>query len=115
MSTTFDEREQAFERRSVQEEDMRFRARVRRNLLLGGWACERIRIRNDAAARLIEAFTDLGIVTADEPLLAMLQAELKTAGVEETLPSLRKEMEQRAALVWAEQRVGVALDQGSSV
>lgn len=111
--TTFDEREQAFERRFVHDEEARFRVRTRRNLLLAGWACERMRLEKDAAGRFIESFTDRGVLTADEPLLEMLRADLRAAGVDETLPSLRREMEECAALARATERVGVALDQGS--
>lgn len=110
--TPFDEREQAFERRFVHDEEARFRVRTRRNLLLAGWACERMGLEKDAAGRFIESDTDRGVITADEPLLEMLQAG--RAGVDEALPTLRREMEQCAALARAAERVGVALDQGSS-
>lgn len=110
--TTFDEREQAFVRRFVHDEEQRFRARVRRNLLLATWASEQMRLEGDAAARFVEDFTDRGVLTTDEPLVAELQADLKAAGVEETLAALRKEMERCAAIARAEQRVGLALDQG---
>ena len=113
--TTFDEREQAFERRFVQDEETRFRTRVRRNLLLATWACERMGLEKDAAARFVEDFTDRGVLEADEPLVTELQADLKAAGVEETLLALRKEMERCAAIARAEQRVGLALDQGRPV
>ena len=112
--TTFDEREQAFERRFAHDEEVRFQVRTRRNLLLATWACERMRLEEEAAARFVEDFTDRGVLTADEPLIAELRADLKAAGIDETLPALRKEMERCAALARAEQRVGLALDQGSS-
>ena len=112
--TTFDEREQAFERRFVHDEEVRFRVRNRRYLLLAGWACARMGLGKDAAGRFIESFADRGVITADEPLLEMLQADLRAVGVDETLPSLRREMEQCAALARAAERIGVALDQGSS-
>ncbi|KQO89653.1 hypothetical protein ASF36_22540 [Methylobacterium sp. Leaf90] len=112
--TAFDERKQAFEHRFVHGEEQRFRVRTRRNLLLATWACERMRLHGDAAQRFVEDFTDRGVLTADERLLAELHADLVSAGVEETLPALRSEMERCAALARAEQRVGLALDQGSS-
>lgn len=112
--TMFDEREQAFERRFVHEEEQRFHARSRRNQLLATWACERMQLHGDAAQSFVEDFTERGVLTADEPLLAELHADLKKAGVEETLPALRKELERCAALARAEQRVGLALDQGFS-
>lgn len=113
--TTFDEREQAFERRFVQDEETRFRVRNRRNQLLAAWACERMRLGKDTAARFVEDFTERGVLEADEPLVAELQADLKAAGFDETLPALRKEMERCAAIARAEQRVGLALDQGRPV
>ncbi|GJD90410.1 hypothetical protein BHAOGJBA_3949 [Methylobacterium hispanicum] len=104
--TTFDARERAFERRFVQEEDARFRARTRRNLLLAAWACERMRLGAEAADRFVETFTDAGVVTGDGPLLSRLQADLRAAGVEETLPALRRELDRCAALARAERRAG---------
>ncbi|WP_264213356.1 DUF1476 domain-containing protein [Leisingera thetidis] len=38
--TTFDEREQAFEAKFAHDEEMQFKARARRNKLLGLWAAE---------------------------------------------------------------------------
>jgi hypothetical protein len=112
--TMFDKREQAFECRFAREEEERFRGRTRRNLLLATWACERMRLHGDAAQRFIDDFSDRAVLMDDEPLLAEFHADLKAAGLEETLPALRKEMERCAALARAEQRVGLALDQGSS-
>ncbi|MER2268278.1 hypothetical protein [Methylobacterium oxalidis] len=73
-----------------------------------------MRLEKEAADRFVETFIGPGVVTGDEPLLAELQADLRAAGAEETLPALRKEIERYAALARAEQRVGFALDQGSS-
>ncbi|MGH1590364.1 ATPase inhibitor subunit zeta [Methylobacterium phyllosphaerae] len=113
--TTFDERERAFERHFVQDEEQRFRARMRRNRLLALWACERMRLPEQAAERFVEAFTDRGVLTADGPLVAELQADLKAAGIEATLPDLHAEMARCAAVAGAELRVGVALDQSRPV
>jgi hypothetical protein len=115
MTTMFDEREQAFERRFAHEEELRFRARTRRNRLLATWACERMRLTGETASDYVASFTESAVVTSDEALIARLQADLRSAGVEETLPALRQEMERCAATARAEQRVGLALDQGSSV
>lgn len=38
--TTFDEREQAFEAKFAHDEEMQFRARARRNKLVGLWAAD---------------------------------------------------------------------------
>lgn len=115
MTTTFDEREQAFERRFAHEEEARFHTRNRRNRLLATWACERMNRTGDAAESYVTSFTESAVVTRDEELLARLHADLRDAGIDETLPVLRKEMERCAVLAQADRRVGLALDQGSSV
>ncbi len=40
--TTFDERENAFEAKFARDEEMQFKARARRNKLLGLWAAEKL-------------------------------------------------------------------------
>lgn len=40
--TTFDKREEAFEKKFVVEEELRFKAEARRNKLLGLWAAEKL-------------------------------------------------------------------------
>jgi len=40
--TTFDKREEAFEQRFAQDEELRFKATARRNKLLGHWAAEKL-------------------------------------------------------------------------
>lgn len=47
--TTFDDRERAFEKKFVMDEDLRFRATARRNKLLGLWAAEKMGIRGSEA------------------------------------------------------------------
>ena len=60
--TTFDEREQSFERQFKHDQELRFKANARRNKLLGLWAAERIGLKGadaEAYARaVVEA--DLG-------------------------------------------------------
>jgi hypothetical protein len=42
MTTTFDQRERAFEMRFAQDEELRFKANARRNRLLGLWAASKM-------------------------------------------------------------------------
>jgi hypothetical protein len=48
--TTFDDREQAFEKKFAHDAEMQFKAEARRNRLLGLWAAERMGLAGDAAA-----------------------------------------------------------------
>ena len=47
--TTFDKREEAFERRFALDEEQKFKAEVRRNKLLGLWVAEKLGMSGDAA------------------------------------------------------------------
>jgi len=47
--TTFDKREEGFEKKFAHDEELRFRANARRNKMLGLWAAEKLGITGDAA------------------------------------------------------------------
>jgi len=47
--TTFDEREETFERKFALDEEQKFKAIARRNRLLGLWAAEKLGKSGDAA------------------------------------------------------------------
>ena len=47
--TTFDQREEGFEKKFALDEELKFKAEARRNRLLGLWAAEKLGIGGDAA------------------------------------------------------------------
>ena len=47
--TTFDKREEGFEKKFAHDEELRFKANARRNKLLGLWAAEKLGISGPAA------------------------------------------------------------------
>ena len=47
--TTFDKREEGFEKKFAHDEELRFKANARRNKLLGLWAADKLGITGDAA------------------------------------------------------------------
>jgi hypothetical protein len=47
--TTFDKREQGFEKKFTIDEELRFKATARRNRLLGDWAAAQLGLTGDAA------------------------------------------------------------------
>ena len=49
MTTTFDKREEGFEKKFALDEEQRFKANARRNKLLGMWAAEKLGIQGPAA------------------------------------------------------------------
>ena len=48
--TTFDKREEGFEKKFAIDEELKFKAEARRNRLLGLWAAEKLGLAGDAAA-----------------------------------------------------------------
>jgi hypothetical protein len=58
--TTFDKREEGFERKFVLDEELKFKAEARRNKLLGLWAAEQLGITGGAASSYAQ-----GVVAAD--------------------------------------------------
>ena len=47
--TTFDKREEGFEKKFAHDEELRFKANARRNKLFGLWAADKLGITGDAA------------------------------------------------------------------
>jgi len=47
--TTFDKREEGFEKKFAHDEELRFKATARRNKMLGLWAAEKLGMSGDAA------------------------------------------------------------------
>src|SRR5438552_12879296 len=62
--TTFDKREEGFEKQFAHDEDLKFKAMARRNKLLGLWAAEKLGITGPAA----EAYAkDVVMADFEEP------------------------------------------------
>ena len=103
--TTFDKREEGFERTFAHDEELKFKATARRNRMLGAWAAEKLGLKGadaDAYARevvvaalegggvfakLRKDFDAKGVVQSDhqihrhmDELLAQAIAQLKAAG-----------------------------------
>jgi hypothetical protein len=80
--TTFNEREQAFEKKYVIDEELRFKAVAKRNKLLGLWAAGKLGLMGDAA----EAYAQ-DVVKADlhEPgeadILRKLEKDFRAKGI----------------------------------
>jgi hypothetical protein len=77
--TSFDKREEGFERAFTLQEELRFKARARRNRRLGDWAAEQLGLsgqaRQDYAGALIER--QVG-APDDETLVAELAKALES-------------------------------------
>jgi len=82
--TTFDKREEAFEKKFAIDEELKFKAEARRNRLVGLWAAEKLGITGDAAtAYAREAVAGAFAEGGDKAVVARLARDLSAKGVTE--------------------------------
>jgi hypothetical protein len=96
--STFDKREEGFERKFAHDEEVRFKARARRNKLLGLWAAQQLGLTGDAA----EAYAkEIVIVDFEEPgdddVFARIRKDFDAKGVAQSDHQIRRTMEELMA------------------
>ncbi len=82
--TTFDKREEGFEKKFAHDEELQFKAMARRNKLLGLWAAEKLgKTGADAEAYAKEVVLADFEEAGDNDVLRKVAADLKAKGVDE--------------------------------
>lgn len=92
--TTFDKREEGFEKKFALDEEQKFKVLARRNRLLGLWAAQKLGITGDAAntyAKEVVAaeFEDAGL----DGVVRKLLRDFAAKGVDVTEQAIRAEMD----------------------
>jgi hypothetical protein len=88
--TTFDEREKAFEKRFALDEELRFKATVRRNKMLGMWAAEKLGLSGpEAEVYAKEVIRADFAQPGDEDLVTKLRADFNAKGIQQSDDSIR--------------------------
>ena len=106
--TTFDKREEAFEKKFALDEQQKFRVDVRRNRLLGLWAAERLGMAGDAAAAYAKDVVAADLEEAgDGDLVRKLLGDLSSKGVPVTEELIRAKINEFAARAAAEVKAGI--------
>jgi hypothetical protein len=105
--TTFDKREEGFEKKFALDEELKFKAEARRNKLLGLWAAEKLGIAGDAAgayARDVVAadFEEAG----DKDVLHKVLGDLTAKGDGVTEAEIRAKMGELMAVAVAQVTAG---------
>jgi len=107
--TTFDDREQAFERMFVHDEETRFRALARRNTVLGRWAAEQLGLSGPAASAYVDEIKKTIVVAqADEQVVRKLLHDFESADVPLSEGEIRERMAELLAKAIAEIRSDAA-------
>jgi hypothetical protein len=103
--TTFDKREEAFEKKFALDEDLKFKAEARRNRLLGLWVAEKLGIAGDAAVTYArEAVAGASAGGGDRAVLARVVSDLSAKGITED--EIRKQMTELLAQAIAQVKAG---------
>ena len=101
--TTFDKREEGFERQFAHDEELRFKATARRNKLLGLWAAEKLGLSGDAAnAYAKEVVMSDFEESGDHDVFKKIRADLDAKGVTQPDQDIRRMMDELMAKAVAE-------------
>jgi hypothetical protein len=92
--TTFDKREEGFEKKFAHDEELRFKANARRNKLLGAWAAEKLGLSGaeaDAYAKdvVMADFEEAG----DKDVFNKLRKDFDAKGVAQSDHQIRRTMD----------------------
>jgi len=96
--STFDDREDAYERKFAHDEALKFKAEARRNKLLGLWAAELLGKSGDDAQEYAKEVIRADFEEAgDEDVFRKIRADFDAAGVEQSDHQIRRTMDELLA------------------
>lgn len=105
--STFDKREEGFEKKFAHDEELRFKATARRNKLLGLWVAEKLGKTGDEAAAYAKSVVMADFEEAgDEDVVRKVTADLIAGGVEQSDHQIRRTMDELLAQAVAEIKAG---------
>jgi hypothetical protein len=105
--TTFDKREEGFEKKFALDEEQKFKAEARRNKLLGLWAAEKLgKSGADADAYAKEVVASDFEEAGDSDVLRKLAADFSAKGVAVSEPEIRAKMGELMATAAAQIKAG---------
>ena len=88
--TTFDKREEGFEKKFALDEELKFKAEARRSKLLGLWVAEKLGLTGDAAAAYAKEVVVADLEEAgDADVVRKVSADLSAKGVSVTEQEIR--------------------------
>ncbi len=105
--TTFDKREEGFEKKFALDEEQKFKAEVRRNKLLGLWAAEKLGLSGDAATAYSKEVVAADFEEAgDKDVQNKVVNDLTAKGVAITAQEVRAKMDELMAQAAAQVKAG---------
>ena len=105
--TTFDKREEGFESKFAHDEELRFKARARRNKLVGLWAAEKLGLAGAAAETYATNVVNADLDKPDgDSVFSKLRNDFDERGVAQSDHQIRRTMEEAMAKAVAEIEAG---------
>ena len=103
--TTFDKREDAFEKKFAHDAELRFKAEARRNRMLGTWAAGLLGKRGADADAYVRSVIEADFEQAgDEDVFRKLRRDFDAAKVTQSDHQIRRTMEEMMQKAMAELR-----------
>src|SRR5436853_7783868 len=105
--SSFDKREEGFEKKFAHDEELKFKANARRNKLLGLWAAEKLGLSGPAADAyakevVLADFEEPG----DDDVLRKVRKDFEAKGVAQSERQIRVTMDQLLATAVAQIKAG---------
>ena len=96
--TTFDKRQEGFEKKFAMDEELQFKAAARRNKLLGQWAAEKLGLSGEEADAYAKSvvmayFQEAG----DDDVFRKVRADFDAKSVEQSDHQIRRTMDELMA------------------
>ena len=92
--TTFDKREEGFEKKFAHDEELRFKANARRNKLLGLWAAEKLGLSGDEADAYAKEVVMADFEEAgDDDVFRKVRKDFDAKGVAQSDHQIRRTMD----------------------
>jgi hypothetical protein len=105
--TTFDKREEGFEKKFSMDEEQKFKSMARRNRMLGVWAAEKLGMSGDAAAAYAKDVVAADFEEAgDNDVLHKVLKDLTAKGQAVTERDIRAKMDELLAVAAAQVKAG---------
>ncbi|HKS20827.1 MAG TPA: DUF1476 domain-containing protein [Bradyrhizobium sp.] len=105
--STFDKREEGFEKKFALDEEQKFKAEARRNRLLGQWAAEKLGITGDAASAYAKEVVAADFEEAgDGDVLRKVVGDLTNKGIAISEAEVRAKMDELMATAVMQVKAG---------
>jgi hypothetical protein len=104
MTTTFDKREEGFEKQFAHDEELKFKATARRDRLLGQWAAEKLGLAGAEADAYAKSIVIADIETHDP--FGKVRQDFDAKGVKESDDQIRRIMTELLARAIGEIKAG---------